>query len=131
MDPCTIETGLLRKKPCGNPSVTQCLNCERPLCSQHSVAQTNDTGRKTGKFLCKECHAAWKEIEKTVPASMPAAAPAEKKAPAPAAAPAAAAAAPKAAAPAAKPGAPMAKEAPKEEKKPADDAPLEFTPTKK
>ncbi len=122
MDTCTFESGLLRKKPCGQPSVTRCLNCEQPLCSKHAVAQMT-AGRKTGKFMCKDCDAARIEYEKTTPAAAPA--PAEKKAPAEKAAAPGAKPAPAAAKPAEK------KEEKKEEKKPDDDAPLEFTPTKK
>ena len=121
MDTCAVETGLLRKKPCGGPAVAHCLNCERALCTQHAVAQKNEGGHHTGKFLCKECQAAWKEIEKN-PAPKPAVKkPVEK----PGAAPAAHAA--PAAAKAAK--APEAKPA---EAKPADHSPgtIEFTPSK-
>lgn len=140
MDTCTVETGLLRKKPCGHAAVTQCLNCERPLCSHHAVAQVNEAGRKSGKFLCKECHAAWREIEKHQ-APVVASKPAEKPAPAPAAGTPAQAKAPAAKPAPAKetPAKPAeAKEAPAkpaEEKgapaKPADSGMIEFTPTKK
>ena len=121
MATCTVEVGLLSKKPCGQPSVTHCLNCEMTLCSKHAVPEMAGT-RKTGKFLCKECHAAHKVHDKITPVAAPA------PAPAPAVPkPAAKAPAPTPAKPAA-----VAKEAPKEEKKkPDDDAPLEFTPTKK
>ena len=71
MDSCTVETGLLRKKPCGHPSVTRCENCERPLCSQHAVAQMTGAGKHSGKFLCKECQAAWRDIEKNTPSAPP------------------------------------------------------------
>ena len=71
MDSCTVETGLLRKKPCGHPSVTHCENCERPLCSQHAVAQMTGAGKHSGKFLCKECQAAWRDIEKNTPSAPP------------------------------------------------------------
>ena len=119
MATCTVEVGLLSKKPCGQPSVTHCLNCEMTLCSKHAVPEMAGT-RKTGKFLCKECHAAHKVHDKITPMAAPAPAPV---APKPAAKPPAAVAT--------KPAA-VAKEAPKEEKKkPDDDAPLEFTPTKK
>ena len=135
---CQVETGLLKKKPCGQPGVTQCLNCEQALCSKHAVAQLSDAGRKTGKFLCKECFDAQKAAAKIMPASPP---PEAKKADAPAPAPKSAAptpAAPKPAAAtpaAAKPAA--AKAAPaqaKPETKPKpdmdDSGPLEFTPSK-
>lgn len=133
MDPCSAEIGLLRKKPCGQPGVTQCLNCERPLCAQHAVAEKTTTGRKSGKFLCKECHAAWKDIS-----DEPIAVPVVKTA-----APAKDAAAPKPAAAAAKPAAPKPEQAKTEAKpaeakpaetppaKPADSGMIEFTPTKK
>ena len=86
MDTCSVETGLLRKKPCGHPSVTHCQNCERPLCSQHAVAQMTEAGKHSGKFLCKECQAAWKDIEKYTPSAPPAkpAAPPKEAAPKPA-----------------------------------------------
>ena len=112
MDSCTIETGLLRKKPCGNPAVAHCLNCERSLCKDHAVAQKNEGGHHTGKFLCKECQAAWKDIEKNPP---PKAAPAAKK-PADAAHP-----------PAAKPPEPKKAEP---QAKPAESGAIEFTPSK-
>src|SRR5829696_5947244 len=123
MDICQVETGLLKKKPCGQPGVTHCLNCEQALCSKHAVPQLKESGQKTGKFLCKECFAAQKEAAKIMPASAPPApAPAAKKADAPPAAPAPAAA--KSATPA---------RAQSEPKKPDmdDSGPLEFTPTKK
>ena len=63
MDTCTVETGLLRKKTCGEPAVGKCANCEQPLCSKHRVPQTSG-GRKTGGFLCPECARAWRESEK-------------------------------------------------------------------
>jgi len=124
MDPCTVETGLLRKKPCGHAAVTQCVNCERPLCAQHAVAQMTAAGKKSGKFLCKECHAAWRDIGETEPAQ-PAKTPA---------APAkdAAAAAPKAVpAKLAEPKPVEAKPAEAPPAKPADSGTIEFTPSKK
>jgi hypothetical protein len=122
MDPCAIETGLLRKKPCGHAGVTQCLNCERPLCAKHAVAQLTDSGKKSGKFLCQECHAAWREIAKDSPPApaKPPAAPAKPPA-APAKAPAA-------------PAAPTPAQAKPAEAKPADDedsGSIEFTPSDK
>ena len=134
MDICQVETGLLKKKPCGQPGVTHCLNCEQALCSKHAVPVVKEGGQKTGKFMCKECYAAQKEAAKFMPASPP---PAAKKpdAPAPAAAPTPPAAKPAAPAPAAaKPGAAPAKPEAKPEAKPAlsmdDSGPLEFTPSK-
>jgi hypothetical protein len=122
METCTIETGLLRKKPCGSPGVAHCLNCEQPLCSQHAVAQKSEAGSNTGKFLCKECAAAWKEQAKAIPAAPPK----KVEAKPPAGAPKPAAPAPAAAKPA---------EAKKEETPPAKPAEssgmIEFTPTKK
>jgi hypothetical protein len=126
METCTAETGLLRKKPCGHAAVTHCLNCERLLCSQHAVAQLNEAGHKSGKFLCPECKAAWRDIEKTKPippAKKPADKPTEKAAPAAA----------KPAAPAAKPAAPAAAAKPAVEKpaeKHTDSGMIEFTPSK-
>src|SRR4030095_1876906 len=66
METCTVETGLLKKKPCGHPSVTHCANCEQPLCKQHAVAQPREPG-KGSKFMCKECDAARRAFEKNVP----------------------------------------------------------------
>ena len=125
METCTVETGLLRKKPCGHAAVTHCANCEQPLCKQHAVAQAPEPG-KPRKFMCKECDAARREFEKNVPPAAP-----EKPAEAAKAAAPAGAAAPKPAAPAAPAakGAAPAKEAPVAPK-PDDDAPLEFTPSK-
>jgi len=68
MKTCMIEVGLLRKKPCGHPAVAMCLNCDQPLCVEHSVAQLSDTGHKTGKFMCHECDVAAKEHAKTMAA---------------------------------------------------------------
>ena len=120
METCTVETGLLKKKPCGQASVTHCQNCEQALCSKHAIPQLKENGLKSGKFMCKECDAARKEFEKNVPpAPPPEKKPAEAPKPAGAAATAPAAAA-KAAAPAAKPA----------EVKHDDGAPLEFTPSK-
>lgn len=64
MDTCTIETGLLRKKPCGHAAVAHCLNCEQPLCVEHAIAQHSESGQKTGKFMCKDCTAAAKDYAK-------------------------------------------------------------------
>src|SRR6266850_315610 len=78
MEQCTVETGLLKKKPCGEKAVTKCANCEQPLCSKHAVPQMS-AGHKT--FLCPECAKAWKQSEKTVGTlpPTPAAAPAARK----------------------------------------------------
>src|SRR5688572_10127079 len=135
MDICQVETGLLKKKPCGQPGVTHCLNCEQALCSKHAVPLLNEGGHKTGKFMCKECFAAQKEAAKMLPTPAPAGA---KKPDAPAAAapkaPAAAKpAAPKPAAPApagAKPAAAPAKPEAKPGLSMDDSGPLEFTPSK-
>jgi predicted sulfurtransferase len=59
METCTVETGLLKKKPCGHNAVTHCATCEQPLCKQHIVAQ-----KTAGKFMCKECDAARRAFEK-------------------------------------------------------------------
>lgn len=64
METCIVETGLLRKKPCGQTSVTKCANCEIPLCAQHAVAQLSAAQKKTGAFLCKECDEARRQFEK-------------------------------------------------------------------
>jgi len=127
---CTVESGLLKKKPCGQPAVTKCANCEQPLCSKHAVAQTS-AGKKT--FLCPECARAWKQSEKTLgelpptPASaLPPTSPAQptpKPAPAKPAAPKPAAAAPK--------PAPTAQKKPEPPPPPENSGPLEFTPSKK
>jgi hypothetical protein len=128
METCTVETGLLRKKPCGEKATTKCANCEQSLCAKHAVPRMSG-GKRT--FLCPECAKAWKQQEKTVgelPSTPASALPpqAEKK---PAEKPA-----PAAHAPAAKPAA--AAKAPPPEKKPEpppveDSGPLEFTPSKK
>jgi len=65
MESCTIETGLLRAKPCGHPAVTHCKTCEQPLCAQHAVAQLSEAHKKTGIFMCKECDAARAEYDKS------------------------------------------------------------------
>ena len=114
METCTVETGLLKKKPCGGNAVTHCMNCEQALCRQHAVAQ-----KTAGKFMCKECDAARREFEKNPPPAPAVKKPAEAPKPAPGAAPAAA----------------TAKQAPKEAPAAAKtvdhgDA-LEFTPSKK
>jgi len=49
METCTVETGLLRKKPSGHASVTHCANCERALCAEHAVAQLPGAGGNSGK----------------------------------------------------------------------------------
>jgi hypothetical protein len=125
MDACTVEVGLLRKHPCGHPSVAKCANCEQPLCSKHALPQLSGTGAKTGKFLCAQCAAAAKLYEETEPApAAPAAKPGEAPKPSHAA---------HAAKPAAKP-APAAKAAAAEKKPeppPEDSAPLEFNPEPK
>jgi hypothetical protein len=85
MDTCIVESGFLKKKVCGKPAVTRCLNCEGALCAEHALPEMSASGARTGKFLCEECKAALKDHEKRL-ASV------EKK---PAAKPAAPAAAPK------------------------------------
>ena len=138
MDTCTIEVGLLKKKPCGQNAVTKCANCEQPLCAKHATSMMSG-GKKT--MLCAECAKAWKDMGE-VP-STPAAAPAAKKpveapkaAHAPAPAPKPAAAAPKPAPqPAAEPAAAKASSGSGLDKKPDLSidmtGPLEFTPSKK
>ena len=125
MDTCTIEVGLLRKHPCGHAAVARCLNCDQPLCVEHSVAQLTEAGHRTGKFMCHECDAAAKEHAKTM-AAVARAQEAKKLAALDKAAreQAAAPAAPKkpAASPPPAPAQPAAAEQPKE-----PDA-LEFTP---
>ncbi len=128
METCTIETGLLRKHPCGENAVTKCANCEQALCAKHAVA-TMSAGKKT--MLCPECAKAWKQQEKTMGAvpSTPAPAPPAKK---PAEAPKAAAPKPAPAGP--KPAAAPAAAKPAEKKpdpKIDETGPLEFTPSKK
>ena len=126
MDACTVETGLLKKKPCGEPAVTKCANCEQPLCKKHAVPQTSAGQRKPAGFLCPECAKAWKAQEKAMGPieGAPASSPAAKKSAEPAKPPAAA----KAPAAAAKPAPAEKKPAP-----PPDEhsGPLEFTPSKK
>ncbi|HYD55546.1 MAG TPA: hypothetical protein VEB41_01425 [Burkholderiales bacterium] len=65
---CSVEVGLLRKKPCGHPAVVECSNCQQPLCTQHAVPELSGLGKKTGKFLCQECQAAAKEQAKALAA---------------------------------------------------------------
>ena len=114
---CTVETGLLKKKPCGQPAVSKCANCEQSLCAKHRVPQTSG-GKKTGGFLCPECARAWRESEKTLgelpPTPASALPPAEKK-------------------PAAPPATPAPKPAAKKPEPPPPEksGPLEFTPSKK
>jgi len=62
-DTCTVETGLLKKKTCGQPAVGKCANCEQPLCARHRVPRMSG-GKKT--LLCPECARAWKESEKAL-----------------------------------------------------------------
>ena len=69
METCTIETGLLRKKPCGHAAVAKCLNCEQPLCLEHAVAQLSEAGKKSGKFMCQECVDAVKDYAKSTAAA--------------------------------------------------------------
>ena len=145
MDTCTIQVGLLKKKPCGQNAVTKCANCEQPLCAKHATPMMSG-GKKT--MLCGECAKAWKdmgEVASTPAAAPKAAAPAHAPAPKPAAAapkpaPAAPKPAPKpAAAPAPKPAAEPAAAKPSSDsgldKKPKLSidmtGPLEFTPSKK
>lgn len=134
METCTVETGLLRKKPCGGSAVAKCANCEQPLCSKHALAQLS-AGRKTGKFLCADCNAADRQFQETAgalpvaPAKPPAA-----EAPKPAAAPAKPAApAPAQPAAASRPAAAPAKPPAKPPEKPEEnsDGSIDFTPSKK
>lgn len=86
MEPCTVETGLLRKTPCGQTSVAKCANCEQPLCSKHAIAQLSAAGKKTGTFMCAECAKAHRQHDKLAatprgaPTTRPAASPAPKPA---------------------------------------------------
>lgn len=125
METCTVEAGLFKKKLCGQIAVAHCATCEQPLCKQHAEA------KKPGVFMCKDCSAAAAQFDKNQAdvakqekakrnadlmkslAHPPAIKPKQP------AGPGAAAAAP---------GAPAAKEP---EKKPDDDAPLDFQPAKK
>ncbi len=125
METCTVETGLLKKKPCGEASVTHCANCEQPLCAKHAVPQLTGTGKKSGKFMCKECDVAQREHDKAV-----AAAPQSEKAKAPAAPPKAPTApgGPAPQAPQAKSPAAAAKAPPPEEKSGPNYGAIDFTP---
>jgi len=125
METCTVETGLLKKKPCGHASVTHCANCEQPLCKQHAVTQPREPG-KPAKFMCKECDAARKAFEKNVPQSVP-----EPKKPAEEAAKPAAPGAPAATAATGAPAKQAPKAEPAEAKVVDDGGALEFTPSKK
>jgi hypothetical protein len=124
VEACTVETGLLRKAPCGHTAVAKCANCEQPLCSKHAIAQLS-AGRKTGKFLCADCNAADRQYQATTPAAPPAAKPvAPAKPPAAAATPA----------PSAGPGNPPAAPAKPPAQKPLEensDGSIDFTPSKK
>lgn len=131
MDTCTVEVGLLKKKPCGEASVTRCANCEQPLCSKHAVPEMTGAGRKSGKFLCKDCSVAAREYAKTVGDAPPVAKPKPPAAPAPAAAAPTAAPKAPAAPPATKPAAPAVKEPPADEKSGPNYGAIDFTPTKK
>ena len=120
MEPCTVETGLLRKTACGQTAVAKCANCEQPLCSKHAIPQLSAAGKKTGAFMCAECEKAHRQHEKLAARSAPPA-----RAPQAAAKPAATLKAATPAAPAtAKPAAPA---------KPAEDSDggIDFTPSKK
>jgi hypothetical protein len=91
MEPCTVETGLLRKTPCGSTAVAKCANCERPLCSKHAIAQLSAAGKKTGTFMCAECDKALRDYDKTAartPKPVAAKPPAQKPPAAPPAKPA-------------------------------------------
>lgn len=133
METCTVETGLLKKKPCGQSAVSKCGNCEQALCSKHAVGLMS-AAKKI--FLCPECAKAWKEQAKAMgelPGTPAAALPPQAAKPAEHAKPAAAKPAPVKPAPAkpaaAKPAA--AKPAPAEKKSeppPEHSGPLEFTP---
>jgi len=130
MATCTIETGLLRKKPCGNTAVAKCLSCEQALCSQHAVAQLNSLGKKTGTFLCPQCIEAHKQHEKAVAAG---AKHVEAKRQAGFAKTAAGEMTSGTPQPAKKPAAPPPAAPQQAEKKPAEEAPkesgsIEFTP---
>lgn len=97
MDTCIVESGFLKKKVCGKAAVTRCLNCEGALCAEHAVPEMSASGARTGKFLCEECKAALKDMEKRLakvekptgakPAARPAAPAAAEKKPEPAPAP--------------------------------------------
>ena len=130
METCTVETGLLRKTPCGGNAVAKCANCEQPLCTKHAVAQLNAAGKKTGTFLCPECNAAQRDIAKSeakaAGAVKPAALPPKPAAVPPKPPAAAAPAAAKPAAAAAKP--PAEKPQPLQEN---SDGSIDFTPSKK
>jgi hypothetical protein len=120
MESCATETGLLKKKPCGQPAVAKCDNCEMPLCSKHAVPQLSPARQRTGRFMCAECDRAHSQANKI--AARPAAArPAPK--PAPAAPPK-----PAAGAPAKPPAAAPSTTAARAEN---SDGSIDFTPTKK
>ena len=103
MDTCAVETGLLRKKPCGHPAVAKCANCEMALCTSHGIPVLSATKHKTGKMMCAESAKATKASDKAAAAADYGRPPPPIKKPAPGAAPAAGAAAPKPPQPAATP----------------------------
>jgi hypothetical protein len=89
MDTCIVESGFLKKKACGRPAVTRCLNCEGALCAEHAIPEMSEAGKRTGRFLCAECRAALKDHEKRLAkveqkpaAAKPAAPPNKPQAPA-------------------------------------------------
>jgi hypothetical protein len=69
METCSVESGLLRKKPCGQAAVVKCVSCEQPLCTQHAVAQLTEAGKRSGKFMCPQCIEALKDHEKNLAAA--------------------------------------------------------------
>ena len=124
-DTCTVETGLLKKKPCGQPAVSKCANCEQSICAKHRVPQTSG-GRKTGGFLCPECARAWRESEKRLgelPATPASALPPQEEKKPTAKPPPVPKAAPK--------PAPAAQKKPEPPPPVEDSGPLEFTPEPK
>jgi len=130
-DTCTVETGLLKKKPCGQPAVGKCANCEQPLCAKHRVPRMSG-GKQT--LLCPECARAWKESEKALgdlPSTPASALPPQADKPAPAPKPAAAPAGPRAAPKPAPAGQKKPEPPPAENSGPLEFTPGEFTPESK
>ncbi len=52
MATCRHRVGLLSLKDCGEPAVSQCTNCNRPVCQKHRKMVT---GEGKDDVVCVEC----------------------------------------------------------------------------